>query len=226
MQPGETITPQGKMKPDDKPRAPAHHESDKPAATQATTAKPSPAPEPEQQVQETPATPWQYDQGGQTAGTLPHAHVEPVSWSASEFVDNEKTAGWFFSLAGLSVLVVAVIYFLTRDLVTVVVVALAAILFAVTAKRKPRILDYVLDDRGIRIGTKGFTYETFKSFSILEEGAFNSVQLMPLKRFMPPISLYFPPETEEKIITTLGNYLPHEERTHDAVERLMRRVRF
>ncbi len=49
---------------------------------------------------------------------------------------------------------------------------------------------------------------------------------MPLKRFMPPITLYYPPDQEDAVINALAAYLPHEDRTHDPVDRLMRKIRF
>lgn len=228
MQPGDTIKPHSK--PDDAVKSAA---ASVPEPVPPTTApvqaeanmKPS---EPMPEAVAAESSSWQYAPGDEAVSSqsLAHASVDPVTWSASEFVDNEKNAGWFLTLAGLSVVAVSLIYFITKDVVTIVVVLLAAVLFGVTAKRKPRTLQYQLDHRGIQIGDKGYPYESFKSFSVLEEGAFNSIQLMPLKRFMPPISLYYPPESEQQVVATLGSYLPHEERTHDPIERLMRKVRF
>lgn len=172
-----------------------------------------------------PQSPWQYSSETGDGFQAP-ADLPTVTWSASEFIDHQKNAGWFFGLAGATILAGAILYFLTKDIVTVVVVAIAAVLFGITAGRKPRTLNYQLDHRGVQIAEKSYPYVLFKSFSVLEEGAFSSIQLMPLKRFMPPITLYYPPETEDQIINTLGNYLPHEDRQHDAVDRLMKRIRF
>ncbi len=222
MQPGDTITPNSKADDDSA-------DTTLPAPPTATkTPKPEPEPEPEQQpVAAEAPSPWQYSPEDQAAASrLPQASVPPVSWSASEFIDNEKNPGWFIALAGIAAGAVMLIYLITRDLVTVFVVIMAATLFGVTAKRKPRTLQYQLDHTGVNIDSKLYPYDSFKSFAMMQEGAFNSIQLMPLKRFMPPISLYYPPESEAQIIATLGSYLPHEERAHDPIERLMRRVRF
>ncbi|MEX2054544.1 MAG: hypothetical protein WD972_00035 [Candidatus Andersenbacteria bacterium] len=221
MQPGETITPGSK--PDDKV-AEAPPESKLVSEPKVEPAKPAPLSDATDSAE--PENPWRYTADEQRSSGSQYVDLEPVSWSASEFIESEKPTGWYLALAGVSTAATAIIYLMTRDPVTVAVVLLAAVLFAVTAKRKPRTLKYEIDERGIKIGEKSYPYDYFKTFSILEEGAFNSIQLMPLKRFMPPISLYFPPENEEKIVSTLGSYLPHEERSHDVVERLMRRVRF
>ena len=235
MQPGDTITPQNA--PEDKDaEVTVPLNNPEPATSDSNSAQADPAPQ-AQHDSPIPSTadnsvvsepsPWQYSAGDEVGGgQLPVPNTAPVSWTASEFVDNEKNAGWFMGLAGLTVLAVIAVYLITHDLITAVVIIIAAVLFGVTAKRKPRTLQYQLDNSGVNIGGKPYPYELFKSFAVLAEGAFNSIQLMPLKRFMPPISLYYPPESEEQIITTLGSYLPHEDRTHDPLERLMRRVRF
>ncbi len=233
MQPGDTITPQNKS---DDQAVEVTIPRDNPESTpsKAVTAQPevdpTPAKTPEPAVEKTSAepepSPWQYSSGDEVASQQPAANLSPVSWTASEFVDNEKNASWFMGLVAITAVAVLVIYLITRDLVTAFVIIMAATLFGITAKRKPRTLQYQLDNTGVNIGGKPYGYDLFKSFAMMEEGAFNSIQLMPLKRFMPPISLYYPPESEDQIVTTLGSYLPHEERTHDPVERLMRRVRF
>jgi hypothetical protein len=237
MQPGDTFTPQNK--PDEDaveisiPRDTEPATTETPAvASEAAPSSPEPAQEPTpSSTQDQPAiaeaSPWRYSTDNEAAGSqLSQPDLQPVSWSASEFVDHEKNSSWFMGLAGITLLAVVIIYLITHDLVTSVVIIMAAALFGVTAHRKPRTLQYQLDHVGVSIGDKSYSYDVFKSFSVLEEGAFNSIQLMPLKRFMPPISLYYPPENEEQIVTMLGSYLPHEDRTHDPIDKLMRKVRF
>ncbi len=172
-------------------------------------------------------TSWQYNaEDSDTSTEQPHPAYAPVTWTASEFIDHEKAASWFIILFAGGAGAVTLIYLITRDVVTVVVIGMAVILFAMAAQRKPRTLTYEINSNGVTIGPKTYPYTQFKSFAVLEEGAFNSIQLMPLKRFMPPISLYCPPEQEQQVIDALGNYLPHEERRHDPIDRIMRKVRF
>lgn len=115
---------------------------------------------------------------------------------------------------------------MTHDFITSGVLILVAALFGITAARKPRTLQFELTGRGVQIGTKFYPYANFKSFTIIQEGAFSSIQLLPLKRFLPTISLYYPPEQVDQITGMLGSFLPHEDRPIDPIDRLMRRVRF
>jgi hypothetical protein len=49
---------------------------------------------------------------------------------------------------------------------------------------------------------------------------------MPLKRFMPPLTVYLAPEMEEQIVDFLAQLLPFERHRQDAVDGLLKRIRF
>lgn len=149
-----------------------------------------------------------------------------VTWTASEYIAHHKGPGWYMGLALTTVAVTALTYLITQDMVTAVVIVIVAIIFGVFASRQPQVLTYKLQDNGIVIEDKFYPYGEFRSFAVQEEGAINSIFLMPLKRFHPGLSLYYPPEQEDEIINTLGSYLPHEDRQPDIVDRFMRNIRF
>lgn len=149
-----------------------------------------------------------------------------VQWQASEFIDHQKTAQWFLPLIIGVLTLGALMYLITRNILSTVVVVLGGATFLVFAKQKPRTLSYALTASGITIGQKKFLYDDFRTFSIVQEGAIFSVFLEPIKRFMPPLSIYFDPNDGEKIFDILAQHIPHQQREVDPVEKLMRRIRF
>lgn len=157
---------------------------------------------------------------------------QAVSWKASEYIHHEKSSSWYFGLVGIAILVGVVLYLLNDDITSVggitsylvLIVMTAAVM--VYANRKPETLQYQLDQEALDIGDRTYLLEDFRSFSILQDGGVVSVQLAPLKRFMPPVSLYYDPQDEEAIINILASVLPHEEAELDFVDRLIRKVRF
>jgi hypothetical protein len=167
---------------------------------------------------------WAYTSDEKQADTV--SDVKPVTWTASEFVAHPKTAGWFLLLGLGAVALAAAIYLLSHDIISPIFIGIMAVTFGVFANRQPRVLEYTVDKYGIHIGEKLYTYPTLRSFSLVDEGAFHSILLSPMQRFMPPLSIYYAPEDEEKITQALGNYLPQENRSHDAIDRLMKKVRF
>ncbi len=167
----------------------------------------------------------------QSDASLPEAASESsdgqeISWTASEFIAHAKSFGWYMALAAAALAAAVLIYLLTRDPVSSGVIIVAAIVLGIYAGHKPRELEYRVDTRGLSIAQKHFDYHQFKSFSVLPEGAFSSIVFMPMKRFAAPTTIYYAPEDENRIVSLLGNYLPLEERGHDAVDRLMHRIHF
>ncbi|MDB5183216.1 MAG: hypothetical protein JWO47_1000 [Candidatus Saccharibacteria bacterium] len=193
----------------------------------------------EQQAQ--PDAGWVFKQGPQqssplasqtsSSATLPGVSMttspeDAVTWSASEYVGHPKNAGWYLMLAGATASVGVIVYFLTRDVVSTVVIAILGIVVGVFAARQPQVMEYALDRSGIHLGSRFYPYNVFKTFSVAEDGAFSHVTLLPLKRFLPPITVHYSPDDEEKIIKTLADYLPFEEHKNDVIENFSRRVRF
>ena len=149
-----------------------------------------------------------------------------ISWTASEFISHEKSGGWYILLAVAAVVIGGLIYLITRDKVAVAVVFFAAGVLAFYASNKPRQLDYAMDQKGITVGKKFHAYEEFKSYSIVPEGAFSSILLIPHKRFGMSLSIFYPPEGEEAITELFNQRLPLEEHSHDPIDRLLRNIRF
>jgi len=149
-----------------------------------------------------------------------------IKWNASEFVDHQKSVGWFLPLLIGIFVASCLMYLITRSILSTIVILLGGSAFVVFARQKPRTLSYTLGGTSITVGQRTYSYDDFRTFSILQEGALYSIFLEPIKRFMPPLSIYFAPEDGEKIFDVLAAHIPHQERQPDPVERLMRRIRF
>ena len=113
-----------------------------------------------------------------------------------------------------------------RHILSVVVVGLMAVSLLVFANRKPRIMNYSINDDGISIGGKHYAYDFFRSFSVIKEGGVDSIVIDPMQRFLPPITMYFAPEDASHIVEVLSRHIPHEDKTPDIVDRFARRIRF
>ncbi len=152
---------------------------------------------------------------------------EVISWTASEYIAHQKSGGWYGALAGCTILFSVLVYFLTSgDVISVVVIFFAAIVFGIYAGKKPKEQQYAISPEGIAIGPKIYEFSQLKTFSITDDGAFSSITFWPMKRFMPTLSIYYDPQDEERIVNTLSLYLPLDTEKRDAVESLMRKIRF
>lgn len=156
----------------------------------------------------------------------PSQDNDEIAWTASEFIARHKGVGWYLLLIGGTIIIALLLYWYTKDLVTVGAIVAAVTLFGVAAGREPRVLTYQMNKSGLTVGPKFYSYGMFKSFSVIDEGAFSSITLLPLKRFMPPLSVYYDPKDEDAIVRIIARHLPMENRPADAVDRLMKHIRF
>lgn len=149
-----------------------------------------------------------------------------VSWSASEFIEHSKGFGWYAAVfAGIAV-VAAIAYLLLHSLFSTVALAVIGVIFVISSVHKPKTVNYEINSAGIHLGNKFKSFDEFKSFSIFDEGSLGSITLSPLKRFTPPITIYYGLKDEDNIVDALTNFLPREEIKKDAVEQLMHKIHF
>jgi hypothetical protein len=154
-------------------------------------------------------------------------YYEPlVSWKASEFIHHQKNTNWFLPLAGAAVVLAVAMYFIGGGIIGSIMIITGAIAFGLAAGQEPKTLEYMLFPRSIAVGNKEYSYDDFKAFSVAQNGRLFSVILDPVKRFLPPVTIYFPEENGEKIFDILSAHLPTIEARSDPVESLMRKLRF
>lgn len=157
-----------------------------------------------------------------TGDTMP----ESISWTASEFIAHEKTAGWYVLLVLGAVAAAALVWLFTRDIMPTSAVFIGMVLLAFYAAHQPRQQHYELDASGLTIGDRHLPYHEFRFFSVMQEGAFLGIELTPLKRFAMYTTLYVDPADEDRIIEFLSTYLPMEEARASMTDSFMRRIHF
>lgn len=151
---------------------------------------------------------------------------QAVDWTALEFIYHEKSQQWYtYFVAGCLALIV-IVAVITRSIISIVIDVLICTIFGIGASRKPRELHYAVDIHGITSGRSFHTYSDFRGFTMAPEGGLVNMTLLPLKRFMPPMSIYFDPADQERIMAVVSNHLPLENHQPDVIERLMSRIRF
>ena len=159
-------------------------------------------------------------------GASQDKQVGSVSWTASEFVAHEKNGGWFAILIAGSIILAAIIFIVTREWLSIIAITVLAVAVGVFGNLKPRVLQYEISPKGITVGDKHFAFEDFKSFSVIEDGAIASIQLLPQKRLKTLLTVYLDPAQTDNIIELLGDYLPFDQRKRDMSDKLSSRFRF
>jgi hypothetical protein len=149
-----------------------------------------------------------------------------ISWSASEYIHHQRGAPWYIGLIGLTIGLAVVLYLLTKDLFGAIITLILGGIVGSVAHHQPQNVTYQLTSKGLAAGEKEYLYSQFRSFAVVHEGQLNSLVFIPLKRFAPPVSVFFLSEDEQPIVALVGEHLPMEQRSPDKIDTLTRRLRF
>jgi hypothetical protein len=152
-------------------------------------------------------------------------HPEVISWEASEYIHNDKGVMWLVGL-GVVAMVFALIAIFLQAWTFLAMVIAGAIAMGVFAFRQPHVLHYTLNDVGVQIADRTYHYSDFRAFGIMQEGAFFTMTLIPVKRFAPALSVYFAEEQGEDIVDIVSAHLPMEHVEPDIIDRIMHLLRF
>jgi hypothetical protein len=175
-----------------------------------------------------PATPLAYvgtDHVMPGPAPAPQPVQNELSWEASEYVHIDKGGAWLAGLVVVTVIFLGIAVWLAAW-TFVALILVMAIAVGVFAFRPPHTMHYTLTHDGILIGDKVFNYSDFRAFGILQDGAFFTMSLIPIKRFAPALSVYFAEDHGEQIVDIVGDHLPMEDIKPDIIDSLMRRLRF
>jgi hypothetical protein len=150
---------------------------------------------------------------------------EVVRWEASEYIHRSKDATWIIGFGIIVAIILGVALWLQAWTFAALVVVMAAAM-GVFAFRKPKVKKYALSHHGLQIDDRVYHLSDFRSFGVLAEEAFFSIMLIPTKRFMPAVTVYFAQEDGEQIVGILSTHLPLEELQPDPIDAIMRRLHF
>lgn len=168
---------------------------------------------------------WEYKSDSPAEGT-DKPKSGSISWTASEYIGHEHGIAWFLTLIISTLGITALVYLVTKDYFATGTILVVGIICGIAANRKPHEITYEISNNGLKIGQKTYLYSSFKSFSVVKEESIESINLEPVKRFMPPVAAYFAPDQREDIMGALNEHLPYQEHKLDNIDRLARHLRF
>ncbi len=92
-----------------------------------------------------------------------------ISWRAAEFSYFKKGFFWYLIIVGVGLFLV-IISLIKNNFLFAVFIFLAEVIIVSLANRRPRILDFIIDEEGVKIGKDLFyPYENIDSFCIYEK---------------------------------------------------------
>ena len=219
MQPEQPTTPVSE------PQAPVQPAPSMPVApTAPVAAAPEVAPAQPPVVTEPAPVVQSIDEQPQMAITdtsdLPES--EPIQWQAPEYVQEHRSPWWFIAFWIVVVVLMAIAAFVIRSWSFAVLVPAMAAALMIYSHRPPKIINYVLSDKGIYINEKLHPMSEFRSFGILREESIPGLMFIPIRRFRPGLTIHFPIEAGEAIVDLLGSRIPMQELRLDVFDRVIK----
>ena len=150
---------------------------------------------------------------------------EKIEWSALEYEEKERSVDWFWAL-GIIVVAGSITSLIYGNYFFAILLILSGILLGFFAIKKPEMVSYELNKKGLKIKTRLFPYESMKSF-------FVQTTLKPMlfvkssRMFMPILSMPIEDNLAEDIRSLLlSNNVQEEEMKEGPSERIMERLGF
>lgn len=162
--------------------------------------------------------------GGET-DTDDDAQEQPIRWQATEYIQREKNGLWFtaFVLATLGLMAIAI--FLIQSWTFAILIPVMATALLTYTHRPPRLINYTLSRKGLHVNDHLYSFAEFKAFGVIHDTSEYSIMLLPIKRFRPGVSVYFPEEVGEALVDMLGARLPMRDLHLDIVDKIIRKLR-
>lgn len=148
-----------------------------------------------------------------------------VRWQASEYIQHSKSVGWYVGLAVVTVLLMLFSIFVLKSISFSILLPVMAAALLVYVLMPPEMISYTLSRKGLHINDKLHNFADYREFGVVRDELANSIVLIPRKRFLPSVSVYFPTEVGEAIVDMLAARLPMRETKLDPVDKLIRILR-
>jgi len=157
--------------------------------------------------------------------------MERLEWTALEYEDKERDPDWFWAL-GIIVVTSSIASIIYGNYFFAVLIILSGVLLGFFAKKKPDVVYYELNSKGLRIRSRLYPYDNIKSFWVQiahpDDVLMKDLFFIKTERFFMPI-LVVPIDVsmaDEIRSTMLDRNIPEEEMREHASEKIMDRLGF
>ena len=145
--------------------------------------------------------------------------IGEISWQIEEPDHLPKNAEWFWAL-GILALALVVFSILLKNYLLIIIIALAVFILYARKNKKRELIDFHLDNQGLHIDRKFYSYEDFESFWIF---AGKEIAFRNKKRLLPLLIAPFNDDDESAIKKVLSDHLPESEEEESLLDLLRKK---
>ncbi len=147
--------------------------------------------------------------------------LEPVTWNHPDGPTIHRGILWYVAFGAITIGLVLLAIFVFKSITFAVLVPIMSIAIITLLLKPPQNINYAISPKGIYIADKLHDFSEFRAFGVTERDGQHSISLLPIKRFSPELTLYFPVDKGEKIVDMLGARLPMQDIKADVLEKII-----
>ena len=152
--------------------------------------------------------------------------MDKLEWSALEYEEKERSKDWFWAL-GIIIVTSSIAAIIFENYFFAALLFISGILLGFFAIKKPDMINYELNTKGLKIRTQLYPYENIKSFYV-QTGGDEEKKLKPIlfikteRIFMPVISIPIENVTAYNIHSMMLSKNVNEEKMkeHPSIKRI------
>lgn len=130
-----------------------------------------------------------------------------IAWTADEHVYTHKTSEWYWTVGTIGA-TLAALSFIFSNVILGILFVVSTVALCLAASQEPRRINYSINDRGIVINDRLYTFLSLKAFWIEHDSDQPSVLIRSNRPVMPYIHLPIDEVDPEDIRDVLLKYLP------------------
>ena len=136
--------------------------------------------------------------------------MEPIKWQSPEYFHSPKSGDWFWAL-GIIAISIAITSILFNNVLFAVLVLIGAVALVIHHKKIPRVVDFEINEKGIKVGKILHPHQATHAFWIDEEFPNDIRLLLRADKIAIPITVIPLDGVDiEKVRAYLRNHIPEE----------------
>lgn len=145
-----------------------------------------------------------------------------IAWRAFDHIKVEKSVDWYW-IVGIVTIAAAFLAIYFNNLLLAILILIGAFAIFVQNKVEPKMVDYEINRRGVRVGENIYPYSSLESFFVIDEDGWDRDRLLlkSQKIFMPIITVPLGEDSNpDEIRDYLLEYLDEEQIEESLIEKI------